>query len=102
MDREGLNQRVLANQEPFRADAGQAVGLPIVGDVRGDGYFWRSSWSRQSQQADPGRAQRDRLDRPEVAVARTSPTIGRSDSLSSVARNGSWLASTAGSGPPGP
>ncbi|HEY0576952.1 MAG TPA: aspartate aminotransferase family protein [Pseudonocardia sp.] len=40
MDRESLNQRVLTNQEPFRATLDKLSDLPIVGDVRGDGYFW--------------------------------------------------------------
>ena len=30
--------------ERLPADAGAAVDLPIVGDVRGDGYFYASSW----------------------------------------------------------
>jgi adenosylmethionine-8-amino-7-oxononanoate aminotransferase len=40
MDREGLNQRVLDNEEAFRSTLGKLEDLPIVGDVRGDGYFW--------------------------------------------------------------
>jgi adenosylmethionine-8-amino-7-oxononanoate aminotransferase len=40
MDREGLNQRVLSHQEAFRSTLSKLYDLPIVGDVRGDGYFW--------------------------------------------------------------
>ncbi|MFJ7213698.1 aspartate aminotransferase family protein [Amycolatopsis sp. NPDC098790] len=40
MEREGLNQRVLANQDAFGDTLRKLLDLPIVGDVRGDGYFW--------------------------------------------------------------
>src|SRR4029434_9630994 len=39
-DREGLNQRVLDNEDGFRATLEKLYDLPIVGDVRGDGYFY--------------------------------------------------------------
>jgi adenosylmethionine-8-amino-7-oxononanoate aminotransferase len=39
-DREGLNQHVLDNQDAFRATLERLNDLPIVGDVRGDGYFY--------------------------------------------------------------
>jgi adenosylmethionine-8-amino-7-oxononanoate aminotransferase len=39
-EREGLNQHVLDNQEAFRATLAKLTDLPIVGDLRGDGYFW--------------------------------------------------------------
>jgi adenosylmethionine-8-amino-7-oxononanoate aminotransferase len=39
-DREGLNQHVLDNQDAFRATLEKLSDLPIVGDVRGDGYFY--------------------------------------------------------------
>jgi len=39
-DREGLNQHVLDNQDLFRATLEKLHDLPIVGDVRGDGYFY--------------------------------------------------------------
>jgi adenosylmethionine-8-amino-7-oxononanoate aminotransferase len=38
-DREKLNQRVLDNEDAFRATMEKLLDLPIVGDVRGDGYF---------------------------------------------------------------
>ncbi|MGH8963509.1 MAG: aspartate aminotransferase family protein, partial [Jatrophihabitantaceae bacterium] len=38
-DREGLNQHVLQNEGAFRATLEKLHDLPIVGDVRGDGYF---------------------------------------------------------------
>ena len=39
-DREGLNQRVLDNEANFRATLEKLYDLPIVGDVRGSGYFY--------------------------------------------------------------
>ncbi len=39
-EREGLNQRVLQNEGAFRATLEKLHDLPIVGDVRGDGYFY--------------------------------------------------------------
>jgi adenosylmethionine-8-amino-7-oxononanoate aminotransferase len=39
-EREGLNQRVLTHEAEFRATLEKLNDLPIVGDVRGDGYFY--------------------------------------------------------------
>ena len=39
-DREGLNQNVLDNEKSFRTTLEKLLDLPIVGDVRGDGYFY--------------------------------------------------------------
>ncbi|MEO9108687.1 MAG: aspartate aminotransferase family protein [Jatrophihabitantaceae bacterium] len=39
-EREGLNQRVLDNEGAFRSTLEKLTDLPIVGDVRGDGYFY--------------------------------------------------------------
>jgi adenosylmethionine-8-amino-7-oxononanoate aminotransferase len=39
-EREGLNQQVLDNEQAFRATLEKLRDLPIVGDVRGDGYFY--------------------------------------------------------------
>jgi adenosylmethionine-8-amino-7-oxononanoate aminotransferase len=39
-EREGLNQHVLDNEEAFRGTLAKLTDLPIVGDVRGDGYFY--------------------------------------------------------------
>jgi adenosylmethionine-8-amino-7-oxononanoate aminotransferase len=39
-EREGLNQRVLDNEAAFRSTLEKLNDLPIVGDVRGDGYFY--------------------------------------------------------------
>ncbi|WAX57554.1 aspartate aminotransferase family protein [Jatrophihabitans cynanchi] len=39
-EREGLNQHVLQNEGAFRATLEKLLDLPIVGDVRGDGYFY--------------------------------------------------------------
>jgi len=39
-EREQLNQNVLDNQDAFRATLEKLKDLPIVGDVRGEGYFY--------------------------------------------------------------
>ncbi len=39
-EREGLNQHVLQNEGAFRSTIGKLADLPIVGDIRGDGYFY--------------------------------------------------------------
>ncbi len=39
-EREGLNEHVLTNQGTFRRTLEKLCDLPIVGDVRGDGYFY--------------------------------------------------------------
>jgi adenosylmethionine-8-amino-7-oxononanoate aminotransferase len=39
-ERENLNQHVLDNEGAFRATLEKLNDLPIVGDVRGDGYFY--------------------------------------------------------------
>ena len=39
-EEEGLNERVRANSPLFRAALERLKDLPIVGDVRGDGYFF--------------------------------------------------------------
>lgn len=39
-DEEKLNERVRANSPAFRAELESLLDLPIVGDVRGDGYFF--------------------------------------------------------------
>ncbi|SCK33570.1 aspartate aminotransferase family protein [Streptomyces sp. WMMB 322] len=38
-EREGLNQHVLDNEEAFLGTLRKLLDLPIVGDVRGNGYF---------------------------------------------------------------
>ncbi|WP_079123424.1 aspartate aminotransferase family protein [Streptomyces abyssalis] len=39
-EREGLNQHVLDNEGAFLATLRRLLDLPIVGDVRGDGFFY--------------------------------------------------------------
>jgi adenosylmethionine-8-amino-7-oxononanoate aminotransferase len=39
-EREGLNQNVLDNEDAFRATLEKLLDLPLVGDVRGAGYFY--------------------------------------------------------------
>jgi adenosylmethionine-8-amino-7-oxononanoate aminotransferase len=40
MKREGIVEHVRANQERFKAKLDTLLELPIVGDVRGTGFFW--------------------------------------------------------------
>jgi len=40
MEREGLNQHVLDNEGAFGSTLAKLRDLPIVGDVRGDGFFY--------------------------------------------------------------
>ncbi|MEP7178690.1 MAG: aminotransferase class III-fold pyridoxal phosphate-dependent enzyme, partial [Pseudonocardiales bacterium] len=39
-EREGLNQHVKDNAPVFRATLDKLLDLPLVGDVRGEGYFY--------------------------------------------------------------
>ena len=39
-DEEGLNRHVLDNEGAFRSTLEKLLDLPIVGDVRGDGFFY--------------------------------------------------------------
>jgi adenosylmethionine-8-amino-7-oxononanoate aminotransferase len=39
-EREGLNERVRENEDSFRSTLEKLLDLPIVGDVRGAGYFY--------------------------------------------------------------
>ena len=39
-EREGLNDHVKQNAPAFRATLEKLLSLPIVGDVRGEGYFY--------------------------------------------------------------
>lgn len=39
-EREGIHAHVRANEEPFRRTLERLLDLPIVGDVRGAGYFY--------------------------------------------------------------
>jgi adenosylmethionine-8-amino-7-oxononanoate aminotransferase len=40
MKRERINEHVLANEDAFRNTLGQLLDLPIVGDLRGTGFFY--------------------------------------------------------------
>jgi adenosylmethionine-8-amino-7-oxononanoate aminotransferase len=40
MKRERIMEHVLSNEDAFRATLGQLLELPIVGDLRGTGYFY--------------------------------------------------------------
>jgi adenosylmethionine-8-amino-7-oxononanoate aminotransferase len=40
MKREGIMEHVLEHEDAFRSTLGQLLDLPIVGDVRGTGFFY--------------------------------------------------------------
>jgi adenosylmethionine-8-amino-7-oxononanoate aminotransferase len=40
MKREGVVEQVAASEETFRAKLATLLDLPIVGDLRGAGFFW--------------------------------------------------------------
>jgi adenosylmethionine-8-amino-7-oxononanoate aminotransferase len=40
MKREGIMEHVLGNEDAFRSTLGQLLDLPIVGDLRGTGFFY--------------------------------------------------------------
>jgi adenosylmethionine-8-amino-7-oxononanoate aminotransferase len=40
MKRERINEHVRENEDAFRATLAQLLDIPIVGDLRGTGYFW--------------------------------------------------------------
>jgi len=40
MKRERIMEHVLGNEDAFRSTLGQLLDLPIVGDIRGTGYFY--------------------------------------------------------------
>jgi adenosylmethionine-8-amino-7-oxononanoate aminotransferase len=62
MERERLNDRVLKNEAALGATLGKLLDLPIVGDVRGDGYFWAVELVKDKATAAPfDTADRERL-----------------------------------------
>ena len=62
MENEGLNQRVLDNEAALGATLGKLLDLPIVGDVRGDGYFWAVELVRDKATRETfAAAERDKL-----------------------------------------
>ena len=62
MERERLNERVLQNEAALGATLRKLLDLPIVGDVRGDGYFWAVELVKDKATAAPfDAADRERL-----------------------------------------
>jgi adenosylmethionine-8-amino-7-oxononanoate aminotransferase len=59
MEEEGLNRRVLENEGAFRSTLEKLLDLPIVGDVRGDGYFYAIELVKD-------KATKETFDKPEV------------------------------------
>ena len=60
-EREGLNDRVKQNAPAFRATLEKLYDLPIVGDVRGEGYFYgvelvKDQATKQTFEADEKRS----------------------------------------------
>ena len=110
MKRERIIERVLENQGAFRATLEQLLDLPIVGDVRGTGYFYaielmKNTETRETFSADecetllrgflspaPVRARADlprrrprRPGDPDLAAARRRPGRVRRDRRASSA-----------------
>jgi len=44
MENEKVLENVLDNEDYFRQSLLNLKDIPIVGDVRGTGYFWASNW----------------------------------------------------------
>jgi 4-aminobutyrate aminotransferase-like enzyme len=98
MERERLNGRVLEHEAALGSTPAKLLDLPIVGDVRGDGYFWaielvEDKATRETFDA----AERERLVRGSsparcsTTASTAAPTTGatwssRSPRHSSVAR----------------
>ncbi|WP_376775191.1 aspartate aminotransferase family protein [Saccharopolyspora phatthalungensis] len=62
IEREGLNQRVLDLESTFEATLRRLLDLDIVGDIRGDGYFWAIELVRDKASRETfSPAQRERL-----------------------------------------
>ncbi len=49
MKRERINEHVLANEDAFRSTLEQLLELPIVGDLRGAGYFYALELVKDSE-----------------------------------------------------
>ncbi|MFV0461395.1 MAG: aspartate aminotransferase family protein [Actinomycetales bacterium] len=61
-EREDLNTRVRTNSPAFRATLERLLDLPIVGDVRGDGYFFSLELVKDAETREPFDAgERERL-----------------------------------------
>jgi len=61
MERERLNEHVLQNEAALGATLGKLLDLPIVGDVRGDGYFWAVELVKDADGSPFDAADRERL-----------------------------------------
>ena len=66
---EGINKKVRENEGAFRSTLEKLLDLPIVGDVRGDGYFYGIELVKDKD--DQGDLQRRRV--REAACAGSSP-----------------------------
>lgn len=71
MEAEGLNEHVLANEAGFRAVLDGLRDLPIVGDVRGAGFFYGIELVKDQATAEPFTAQ----DRERVLRGHVSPAL---------------------------
>jgi adenosylmethionine-8-amino-7-oxononanoate aminotransferase len=70
MEREGLNQHVRDTEDAFRRTLETLLDLPIVGDVRGDGFFWALELVKdQATKETFDAGERERLLRGHLATA---------------------------------
>jgi adenosylmethionine-8-amino-7-oxononanoate aminotransferase len=70
MEREGLNRHVRETEDAFRRTLETLLDLPIVGDVRGDGFFWALELVKDRETKETFDAgERERLLRGHLAAA---------------------------------
>jgi adenosylmethionine-8-amino-7-oxononanoate aminotransferase len=70
MEREGLNRHVRDTEDAFRRTLETLLDLPIVGDVRGDGFFWALELVKDRETKETFDAgERERLLRGHLAAA---------------------------------
>jgi adenosylmethionine-8-amino-7-oxononanoate aminotransferase len=89
-EREGLNDRVKAQSPALRATLEKLYDLPIVGDVRGEGYFFgielvKDKATKQTFDADEKRALLSRVSTGLFAAGLYCRTDDRGDSVIQLA-----------------
>ena len=89
-EREGLNDRVKQNAPAFRATLEKLYDLPIVGDVRGEGYFYgvelvKDQATKQTFEADEKRSLLSRVSAGLFEAGLYCRTDDRGDSVIQLA-----------------